>query len=63
MVGPVMAKRQKRCSEETIARAWRAQLHLCGKFRRLAARKTSTKTVATAIARELAGFLWAEMGA
>jgi transposase len=62
-VGPLMKKRQARCSEETIARAWRAQLHLCGKFRRLAARKTSGKTVATAIARELVGFLWGEMAA
>jgi hypothetical protein len=32
-------------------------------FRRLAARKTSGKIVATAFARELAGFLWAEMAA
>ena len=29
--------------------------------RRLAARKDSTNTVAAAVARELAGFLWAEM--
>lgn len=62
-VGPLMMKRQARCSQETIARAWRAQLHLCGKFRRLAERKTSKKTVATAIARELVGFLWGEMAA
>jgi transposase len=62
-VGPQMAKRQARCSPETVARAWRAQLHLCGKFRRLAARKSSNKIVATAIARELAGFLWGEMAA
>lgn len=60
-VGPLMAKRQEHCSPETVARAWRAQLHLCGKFRRLAERKTSRKIVATAIARELAGFLWGEM--
>jgi transposase len=62
-VGPLMKKRQARCSQETVARAWHAQLHLCGKFRRLAARKTSAKTVATAIAREFAGFLWGEMAA
>ncbi|HZD02141.1 MAG TPA: hypothetical protein VFA46_18710 [Actinomycetes bacterium] len=46
-----------------IARAWAAQLRLCGRFRRLAARKTSKNVVAAAIARELAGFLWAEMAA
>jgi hypothetical protein len=39
------------------------QLRLCGRFRRLAARKDSKNVVATAIARELAGFLWAEMAA
>ena len=44
-----------------VARAWAAQLRLCGKFRRLDARKTSRNAVATAIARELAGFVWAEM--
>jgi transposase len=46
-----------------VARAWAAQPRLCGRFRRLAARKTSTNIVVTAIARELAGFLWAEMTA
>ncbi|MGP0031464.1 MAG: IS110 family transposase [Acidimicrobiales bacterium] len=60
-VGPQISRRQARCAPETIARAWHAQLHLCGKFRRLAERKNSRKLVVTAIARELAGFLWAEM--
>jgi transposase len=46
---------------QVIARAWAAQLRLCGRFRRLAARKTSTNVVVAAIARELPGFLWAEM--
>jgi len=46
---------------ETAARSWAAQLRLCSRFRRLAARKESKVLVATAIARELAGFLWAEM--
>jgi transposase len=44
-----------------IARAWTAQLRLCGRFRRLDARKSSRNVVVTAIARELSGFLWAEM--
>ena len=48
---------------EVVARAWTAQLRLCGRFRRLAARKTSKNVVVTAVARELAGFLWAEMTA
>jgi transposase len=58
-----MAKRQQRSSSETITRAWAAQQHLCTKFRRLAERKSSKNVVATAIARELSGFLWAEMTA
>jgi len=62
-VGTTIKKRQERCSHETVTRAWAAQLHLCGKFRRLAERKSSRNIVVTAIARELVGFLWAEMAA
>ena len=62
-VGTTIRKRQEGCGEETITRAWAAQLHLCGKFRRLAERKSSRNIVVTAIARELVGFLWAEMAA
>ena len=62
-IGTVIEKRQHRCSPDTVARAWHAQLHLCAKFRRLAERKSSRKIVVTAIARELSGFLWAEMAA
>jgi hypothetical protein len=32
-----------------------------GQFRRLDAHKTNRKVVVTAVARELAGFVWAEM--
>lgn len=46
-----------------VARAWHAQRCLCGRFLRLDARKTNHKTVVTAIARELAGFVFAEMTA
>ena len=48
---------------ETLARAWRAQLRLSGRFRRLDERKANRPVVVTAIARELAGFIWAEMTA
>ena len=48
---------------DVIARAWNAQVRLCGRFRRLAARKDRRTVVATAVARELAGFVWAEMTA
>jgi transposase len=45
----------------SFARAWTAQLRLCGWFRRLQARKNAKQLVVIAVARELAGFLWAEM--
>ena len=39
--------------------AWKAQIRLCGRYRRLLARGKHQNTVITAIARELAGFIWA----
>ena len=60
-VGAQIARRQQGLDPQVVARAWAAQLRLCGRFRRLAARKTSKNLVVAAIARELAGFLWAEM--
>jgi transposase len=62
-VGIQIASRQQGLDPQVIARAWAAQLRLCGRFRRLAARKDSKNVVVAAIARELAGFLWAEMTA
>ena len=59
--GAVIARRQARASDETIARAWKAQVHLTAKFRRLSTTKSSRNIAVTAVARELAGFLWAEM--
>jgi len=44
-------------------RAWAAQLRLCGRFRRLAARKDAKSVAGTATAQALAGFLWAELAA
>ena len=60
-VGATLTKRQAGLDPAVVARAWTAQLRLCGKFRRLDARKTNRKVVVTAVARELAGFVWAEM--
>lgn len=62
-VGGVIAKRQEGVAPDTVARAWNAQLRLSRRFRHLAERKNSKSVVAAAIARELAGFLWAEMNA
>lgn len=61
--GPVITKRQSRADDETIARAWAAQIHLCATFRRLLAHHKHANVVATAVARQLCGFLWAEMAA
>lgn len=62
-VGVTLRKRQEGLEPAVVVRAWSAQQRLCGKFRRLDARKTYRKTVVTAVARELAGFIWAEMTA
>ena len=61
--GATLKKRHEGLDPGVISRAWTAQTRLCGKFGRLDARKTNRKTVVTAIARELAGFVWAEMTA
>lgn len=39
--------------------AWKAQVRLCGRYRRLAAKGKSAQVIVTAIAREMAAFLWA----
>ena len=62
-VGVQIARRQQGLPPAVAARAWAAQQRLCARFRVLAARKNVKSIVATAIARELAGFLWAEMTA
>jgi hypothetical protein len=38
--------------------AWRAQLRLCQRYRRLNARGLPLNKICTAMARELAGFIW-----
>ena len=62
-VGQQLQRRQAASPPDTLARSWAAQQRLCGRYRRLAARKHIRTVVITAIARELAGFLWAEMTA
>lgn len=60
LVGATLGRRQQGVHPDTIARSWAAQQRLCSRFRRLDARKHNRKVVVTAIARELAGFVWAE---
>jgi transposase len=62
-IGVVLKRRQEGAPMSTVARSWAAQTRLCKRFQRLAARKNVKSVVAAAVARELAGFLWAEMTA
>ena len=39
--------------------AWKSQLRLCGRFQKMQSRHKKSTVIATAIARELAGFIWA----
>lgn len=62
-VGAQLRHRQQGLDPQVITRAWKAQTRLCGRFRRMAQVKNTKSVVAAAIARELAGFVWAEMTA
>lgn len=62
-VGITLARRQTRVFPDTAARSWSAQQRLYCRFQTLSARKSHRNTVVVAVARELAGFLWAEMAA
>jgi transposase len=58
-IGRVHAYRQEALPKVVCDIAWKAQLRLTARFRRLVARGKAKPKVATAIARELAGFVWA----
>jgi transposase len=58
LVSQAMQKRQEHQSKEVRMIAWKAQQRLHKRFKQLAAKKKSV-IVATAIARELTGFVWA----
>jgi transposase len=60
-VGPVLRRRREGQPARVIAIADKAQQRLCRRFRRLAAEHKPTPKVAVAVARELAGFLWAAL--
>jgi hypothetical protein len=51
--------RQELLPEEIREIAWKAQVRLCKRFRRLVARGKHRNLVVTAIARELVAYLWA----
>lgn len=60
-VGTAIARRHAGLDPTVVAHAWKAQLRLTRRFTRLDAQKSNRNVVVTAIARELAGFVWAEM--
>ena len=55
----IIARRQSTLAKPLCALAWKAQLRLCTRYRRLAARGLHKNKIVVAIARELAGFVWA----
>jgi transposase len=58
-VSRLLLKRQQGVPDRVCQIAWKAQLRLCARFRRLTARGKTKQKVVTAIARELSAFLWA----
>ena len=58
-VGRDQIKRQANLPMDIRQKAWDAQMRLCARYRRLAARGKCHNVVTTAIAREMAGFIWA----
>ena len=58
-VSPIIATRQAHLPKEITDIAWAAQLRLHSKFKRLVARRVMKNKAVVAVARELAGFVWA----
>ncbi|MBO3752784.1 IS110 family transposase [Streptosporangiaceae bacterium NEAU-GS5] len=62
VLGATLRRRQQPATTATIARSWTAQRQLYAKFRQLTGPGNKPRSVAiVAVARELAGFVWAEM--
>lgn len=58
-IGPPLEIRLQRVPKSVRDIAWKAQLRLCGRFRRLLGRGKEKQKIVTAVARELCGFVWA----
>lgn len=58
-----LRRRQAGADPGTLARSWKAQRRLYVRYRALTGRGKAPAEAATAVARELAGFVWAEMTA
>lgn len=53
------ARRPKDIPQSAIDIAWKAQLRLCARYRKLLANGKKSQVAITAVARELLGFVWA----
>jgi transposase len=60
-IGVTLRRRQRSAEPGTLARSWKAQRHLHAKYKTMTARGKPPAVAVTAVARELAGFVWAEM--
>ncbi len=60
-IGVTLSRRQAGASPETLARSWTAQQRLHAKYKKMTGRGKPPGVAVVAIARELAGFVWAEM--
>ena len=58
-VSPIIQKRLEGLRPPVPAIAWKAQVRLCKRYRRLVARGKNPNVAVTAIARELLAFMWA----
>ena len=55
----LIQRRAEKASPAVQAIAWKAQLRLCARFRKLRDNGKHSNVVVTAVARELLGFIWA----
>jgi len=58
-VSPSIRKRVEKVPKSIQDIAWKAQVRLCRRYRQLTSRGKHSNVAVTAIARELAGFMWA----
>lgn len=58
-VSPSIRKRQEHLPREIQDIAWKAQVRLCKRYRKLISRGKNPNVAVTAVARELASFIWA----
>jgi transposase len=58
-ISRIIQKRQEELPEEIRNIAWKAQVRLCKRYRRLTSKGKNPNLAATAVARELIAFMWA----